>query len=126
MIDVDKSMRFSEQQVWVLVEGGVAVIGITEHAHEQLGTADSVELPSVGERLEQNRLFGSIEGAARSFDLIAPIDGVVVAINPKVEASPHSLSDDPFGEGWLLKVRPDDWSQVDELRSLDDYEASPW
>ena len=117
--------KYSKEHEWARVEGDLAVIGITDYAQDQLGDVVYVELPKVGERVEQFKVFGVIESVKTASDLYAPISGEIVEINQSVVDEPAQVNDAPYGDGWLIKVRPDDAAtlnqQLDALMDAESY-----
>jgi glycine cleavage system H protein len=113
--------KYSDYHLWVKVERDLASIGITEHAVEELGEIDYIELPEPDEILTKNRSFGVIETSKAVTDLVAPISGTVVEINTSAVESPEGLGDDPYGDGWLILVEPSDPDELDELLSAGAY-----
>ena len=100
--------RYSKEHEWAKVEGDVAIVGITDYAQDQLGDVVYVELPTVGDRVEQFKVFGVIESVKTASDLYSPVSGQVVEINSALVDEPAQVNDSPYEEGWLIKVRPDD------------------
>ena len=107
--------RYADSHEYVRPEDGLVRIGLSAFAIDQLGDIVFVELPDVGAALEEGRSFGSVESVKAVEDLIAPVSGEVVARNDAVLASPEELQNDPYGEGWLLVVRPSDATELDGL-----------
>ena len=114
---------FTDEHEWIDVDGSSATVGITDYAQSQLGDIVFVELPEVGSSLTQGAGFGSVESVKAVEDVIAPISGTIDARNEAVLASPEELQNDPYGEGWLLLVRPSDPSQIDALMDAATYSA---
>ncbi|MGB6065937.1 MAG: glycine cleavage system protein GcvH [Desulfomonilaceae bacterium] len=106
---------YSEDHLWVKLEKEQALIGISDYAREELGEVDYIELPQVDEALSKNRPFGIIETSKAVTDLLAPISGVVLECNTLLTESPETLTDDPYGDGWLIIVEPSDPDEIDEL-----------
>ena len=113
--------RYSDSHEYVRSEGDLARLGISAFAVDQLGDIVFVELPEVGAALTQGQSFGSVESVKAVEELISPISGVVEARNEAVLASPEELEQDPYGEGWLLMVRPSAPDQLDTLMKAEDY-----
>ena len=113
-------LKYTKEHEWVLVEGDVATIGITQYAADQLGDIVFVDLPTAGSRVESGRVVGEIESTKSVGELYAPVAGEIVEANDAVAASPELLNSDPLGEGWLIKVRFD---ALPELLDLDAYTA---
>jgi glycine cleavage system H protein len=120
---VPTDLRYTKDHEWVRLEGDEATVGITQYAAEQLGDIVFVELPEVGRNLEQFAAFGVVESVKAVSDLFAPVTGDVTAVNDALTASPELVNSDPYGEGWMLKVRPSDASQLDELLDAAAYDA---
>jgi glycine cleavage system H protein len=121
MIPAD--LRYTKEHEWVRVEGDVATIGITAHAADQLGDIVFVELPAAGRALEQFATFGVVESVKAVSDLFAPVAGEVVEANGALASAPEVVNSDPYGAGWMLRVRLADAAQVDALLDPDAYEA---
>ena len=115
--------RYARTHEWLRLEGAEALVGITDHAAEQLGDVTFVELPAEGQEVKQGEPFGSIESVKAVSDLNAPLDGVVVAVNGALDAEPELVSTSPHDEGWLIRVSVADPSQADGLLSAADYKA---
>lgn len=113
---------YSEYHLWVKLEGDQALVGITDYAKEELGEVDYIDLPAVNERLFKNRPFGTIETSKAVTDLIGPISGIVAESNTALLESPETLTDDPYGDGWLVTVEPSDPDEMDELLKARAYE----
>jgi glycine cleavage system H protein len=108
-------LRYTTDHEWVRVEGDTATVGITEYAAQQLGDIVFVELPDVGRALDQAAAFGVVESVKAVSDLFAPVSGDVTETNPSLAGSPESVNGDPYGEGWMVRIRIADPSQLDEL-----------
>jgi glycine cleavage system H protein len=121
MIPAD--LRYTKEHEWVRVDGDVATIGITRHAADQLGDIVFVELPAPGKTLEQFATFGVVESVKAVSDLFAPVGGEVVEANGALAAAPEVVNSDPYGAGWMLRIRLADVAQVDGLLDPVAYEA---
>ncbi len=121
MIPAD--LRYTKEHEWVRVDGDVATIGITQHAADQLGDIVFVELPAVGRALEQFATFGVVESVKAVSDLFAPVGGEVLEANGALAAAPEVVNSDPYGAGWMLRIRLADAAQVDALLDPAAYEA---
>jgi glycine cleavage system H protein len=120
-MDLPDELLYSKEHLWIRVEGGKAVIGITDHAQEALGTISAVELPDVGDDLEQDDSFGTVEARKTVAELYAPVSGMVLEMNSEVVDSPEIINDDPYDAGWLLVVELADSEELKLLMSADDY-----
>lgn len=114
-------LKYSKTHEWVKVEGDVAAIGITEYASEELGDIVYVELPEPGRAVSGEEVFGTVESVKAVSDLVAPVAGVVTEINAELAASPEQVNVDPYGKGWLLKIKPADPKALDTLMDSEDY-----
>jgi glycine cleavage system H protein len=112
---VPPDLRYTKDHEWVRVEDDVATIGITEYASEQLGDVVFVELPAAGRAFDQHATFGVVESVKAVSDLFAPIGGEVTEANDELAGSPELVNTDPYGAGWMIRVRVADVAQVDEL-----------
>ncbi len=116
---VPGDLQYTKSHEWVRVEDGVATVGITDHAQDELGDVVFVELPETGSTLEAGDSFGAVESVKAVSDLYAPVGGEVVEVNGALEDSPEKINEDPYGEGWILKLRTSDEA---DLLSAADYE----
>ncbi|EPR75705.1 Glycine cleavage system H protein [Leifsonia rubra CMS 76R] len=113
-------LQYTAEHEWVLVEGNIATIGITDYAADKLGDIVFVELPRVGDTVTAGKLVGEIESTKSVGELFAPVAGTVVEANDAVAGSPELVNSDPFGEGWLVKI---EFSELPSMLSLDEYTA---
>ena len=116
-------LKYSKEHEWVRLEGDVAVIGITEFAQDELGDIVYVEQPKIGDKVSQNEQFGVVESVKTVSDLYSPVSGEVVEINDEVSSSPENLNKDPYGAGWIIKVKTANSSDLDSLLSADEYKT---
>jgi glycine cleavage system H protein len=123
-MDLPEELKYSKEHIWVRVEGGRAVIGITDYAQEELGRVTSVELPEVGDELEQEDSFGSIEARKTVADLYAPISGPILEINEELLENPSLLNEDPYDSAWLAVIEIVDPEELNLLLSADEYADS--
>jgi glycine cleavage system H protein len=120
---VPQDLRYSKEHEWVRIEGGVAVVGITDFAAEQLGDIVFVELPEVGRTVAQGDAVGVIESVKAVSDLFCPVSGDVAEVNGDLTGRPELLNSDPFGAGWLIRVAVSDKTDLDRLLDAKAYEA---
>jgi glycine cleavage system H protein len=120
---VPTDLRYTKDHEWVRVEGDGATIGITAYAADQLGDIVFVELPDPGKTLEQSAAFGVVESVKAVSDLFAPVGGDVTEANPDLGANPELVNSDPYGGGWMIRIRLADAGQVDALLDADAYDA---
>jgi glycine cleavage system H protein len=114
--------RYAKSHEYVHVEGATGTIGITEYAQKELGDVVFVELPQVGSQLEQNEELGSIESVKAVSELFSPVSGEVIEVNEKLKDKPELVNTDPYGDGWMIKVRLSDATEADELMSAEEYD----
>ncbi|HTF92069.1 MAG TPA: glycine cleavage system protein GcvH [Verrucomicrobiae bacterium] len=117
----EKEVKVSENHVWVGVEDRHVILGITNYIQGALGSVIAVELPDVGDKIEEGEIFAEIESVSTVHELIAPISGTVLAVNPLLEDHPAIINEDPYSEGWLIEVRIEDDSELDSLMGMDEY-----
>jgi glycine cleavage system H protein len=120
---VPSDLRYTKDHEWVRVEGGEATVGITEYAASQLGDIVFVELPDVGRTLDQFAAFGVVESVKAVSDLFAPVSGEVIETNPELASRPELVNGEPYGAGWMLRVRIADDAQLGELLEPAAYDA---
>ncbi len=120
-MQVPEQLRYSEEHEWVLVADGVATIGITDHAQEELGDIVFVELPAVGTVLAKGATLGVVESVKAVSDVYAPVGGNVVAVNDRLAANPEVINEACYGEGWMVKVEIGDAAEIDSLMSATEY-----
>ena len=120
-MQVPEELRYSEEHEWVLIADGVATIGITDHAQHELGDIVFVELPAVGTVLGKSATLGVVESVKAVSDVYAPIGGTVVTVNERLTANPEILNEDPYGEGWMVKVQVSDGNDVTTLMTAAQY-----
>jgi glycine cleavage system H protein len=124
MANVPDGLRFTEEHEWVRsTDDGVVEVGITEYAQGELGDVVFVELPSVGDRFEKMQVFGTIEAVKAVSELFSPLSGEIVEVNGALDASPGLVNDDPYGEGWMIRLRLDEPGEVDALLDADAYRS---
>ena len=119
---IPSDLHYTKEHEWVRVEADVATVGITQHAADQLGDIVFVELPEPGKRLEQFATFGVVESVKAVSDLFAPVAGEVLESNPGLATTPEVVNSDPYGAGWMLRVRLSDPAQVGQLLDPAAYE----
>jgi glycine cleavage system H protein len=119
---VPADLRYTKDHEWVRVDGDTATIGVTDFAAGQLGDVVFVDLPAVGKAVDQYATFGVVESVKAVSDLYAPLSGEVVEVNGDLGSTPELVNSDPFGKGWMIKVRVSDAAQVGELLDAAGYE----
>ena len=121
-MSLPKDLKYSEEHEWVKVEGNQVRIGITDFAQAELGDIVFVELPEVGDTIEADEPFGSVESVKTVSELYAPISGKVVAVNEDLDDSPEFVNESPYEKAWMVIVEPSDMSAVDKLMTAEQYE----
>jgi glycine cleavage system H protein len=118
---LDPSCKYSEDHEWIRVEGDEGVIGITDHAQEELSDIVYVELPEVGDTFDRDDVFATVESVKAASDVYMPVGGEVLAINEELEDSPELVNQDPFGEAWFVRLAIADPSELDALMDANAY-----
>jgi glycine cleavage system H protein len=118
---IPDDLKYTKEHEWVRVEGDVATVGITAYAAGELGDVVYVELPGEGDAVEQMKPFGTIEAVKTVAELFSPLSGEVAQVNEALEDAPETINGDPFGEGWFVKIKISDASELDALLSPEDY-----
>ncbi|HTS49635.1 MAG TPA: glycine cleavage system protein GcvH [Bryobacteraceae bacterium] len=117
-----ENFRYTKEHEWVRVEGDTGVVGITDHAQEQLGDIVYVDLPKPGTRVDQGKTLGSVESVKAVSDIYAPVSGEVLEVNDALATSPEKLNADPHGEAWLVKIKLSAPGEIQQLLSAGDYQ----
>ena len=120
-MEFPKELKYSKDHEWLRFEGNNAIIGITEFAQGELGDIVFVDIDSVGETLEKEEVFGSVEAVKTVSDLFMPINGEIVTLNKRLEDYPELINTDPYGEGWIIKVKISDAAELNELLDASTY-----
>ncbi len=115
-------LKYMESHEWARREGDIVVVGISDYAQEEIQDVVYVELPEVGTAIEQKREFGVIESVKAAFDLYAPVSGKIIEINEELEDAPDLVNEDPYGAGWMVKIRMRDASELDNIMSVSEYQ----
>ncbi|GHB74013.1 glycine cleavage system protein GcvH [Persicitalea jodogahamensis] len=118
-----EELRYTEDHEWVRLEGGVATVGITDHAQNELGDIVYIDVTSVGDSLAKSEVFGSVEAVKTVSDLFLPVAGEVLEVNPALDGTPEAVNNDPYGDGWIIKMKVSDASELDSLMSAEDYKT---
>jgi len=122
-MSIPENLKYTKDHEWIRVEGDVAVVGITDFAQGELGDIVYVDIETVGESLEREAIFGTIEAVKTVSDLFMPISGEVLEVNSLLEDSPETINSDAYGDGWLVKIKASSPTELDELLSHDGYAA---
>ncbi|MDJ0754778.1 MAG: glycine cleavage system protein GcvH [Ardenticatenaceae bacterium] len=123
MISTPENLRYSKEDEWILVEGDVATIGITDYAQDSLADIVYLELPDVGDSVSNGDTFGVVESVKAASDLYAPVSGEVVEVNDDLVDTPESINEDPYGAAWMVKIKMSDPSELDGLMDAAGYLA---
>lgn len=115
------NLKYTKDHEWVLIENDIATIGITNFAQGELGDIVYVEVDTVGEKFEAEEVFGSVEAVKTVSDLFLPLAGEIIEFNELLESEPEKVNDDPYGEGWMIKVQISDSTEVENLMSAEEY-----
>ena len=118
-----KNLKYTKDHEWVRVEGDIAYVGITDFAQGELGDIVYVEIETLNEEIEMGDVFGTVEAVKTVSDLFMPISGEVIELNEKLESEPELVNSDPYGDGWMVKIKIDNISELDELLDLAGYES---
>lgn len=110
-----ENLKYTKDHEWVLLDGDTATIGITEHAQQELGDIVYVEIDTKGKPLAAGDVFGTVEAVKTVSDLFLPVAGTITEVNPDLDAAPEKVNSDPYGEGWMVKLKVDDPASVSEL-----------
>jgi glycine cleavage system H protein len=122
MANVPDNLHYSKDHEWVRVDGDTAVIGITDHAQEQLGDVVYVELPKPGESFSAHESFGSVESVKAVSEIFTPVSGEIAELNESLNDEPEKVNKDPYGEGWMIKMKMSAPGEVDSLLTAAEYE----
>ena len=117
----ETEIKVSKRHVWVGIEDPHARLGLTNYIQEAVGTVISVEMPDIGDQIEEGEIFAEIETASTVHELVAPVTGTVLAVNPHLEEHPAVINEDPYSDGWLIEVRLKDHSELDTLMDMEEY-----
>ena len=122
-MNVPEELKYTKDHEWVRAEGEILTIGITDFAQSELGDIVYVEVDTLDETLEAEEVFGTVEAVKTVSDLFLPVSGEVIEFNEALEDEPEKVNDDPYGEGWMIKLKCTDTSELDELLSAEDYKT---
>jgi len=122
-MSIPEELKYSEDHEWVRKEGDVLVVGITDYAQGELGDVVYLDLPAVGDSFEQKDAFGSIEAVKAAADLYMPISGEIVEVNDSLPDTPETINKDPYGDGWMIKIKMSNAEEYDALMDAAAYEA---
>jgi glycine cleavage system H protein len=115
------ALKYTKDHEWISIDGDIATVGITEFAQGELGDIVYIDINTVGQTIASGEIFGSVEAVKTVSDLYIPITGEILEVNPALDAAPELVNNDPYGDGWMVKIRISDASEIDDLLSADDY-----
>ncbi len=115
-------LKYTKEHEWVRVDGENATVGITDHAQDELGDVVFVELPAIGDKIGMDEPFGNVESVKAVSELFMPLTGVVLKVNTALEEVPEPVNDDPYGKGWMVRIRIEAPSEMDALLSSEEYD----
>ncbi|MEL0652098.1 glycine cleavage system protein GcvH [Algibacter sp. TI.3.09] len=122
-MNIPSELKYTKDHEWIKVDGDVVTIGITDFAQSELGDIVYVEVETLDETLEAEEVFGTVEAVKTVSDLFLPVSGEIIEFNEALEDEPEKVNTDPYGDGWMIKVKCSDVSQIEGLMSADDYKA---
>lgn len=122
-MNIPENLKYTKDHEWISVDGDTATVGITDFAQGELGDVVFVEIETVGETLDAGDTFGTIEAVKTVSDMFMPVSGEVLEVNPKLEDTPDLVNSDPYGEGWMVKIRMSNADEVGNLLSAEDYKS---
>jgi glycine cleavage system H protein len=122
-MNIPAELKYTKDHEWIKIEGDVATVGITDFAQGELGDIVYVEVETLDETLDIEEVFGTVEAVKTVSDLFLPLSGEIIEFNEGLEDEPEKVNTDPYGEGWMIKIKFSDESQIDDLLSAEDYKA---
>jgi glycine cleavage system H protein len=120
-MNIPAELKYTKDHEWVRIEGDEAVVGITDFAQGELGDIVFVEIETEGDTIAKEEVFGTVEAVKTVSDLFMPLSGEIMLFNSELEDAPETVNTDPYGEGWMIRIKLSDTSELDELLSSDDY-----
>lgn len=120
-MEIKPELKYTKDHEWILIDGDSATIGITDYAQGELGDIVYVEIESLGEQLDKEEIFGSVEAVKTVSDLFLPVSGEITEMNEGLEDNPELINDDPYGKGWIIKMKISDQNELGDLLSADAY-----
>jgi glycine cleavage system H protein len=120
-MEIKPNLKYTKDHEWISIDGNNATIGITDYAQGELGDIVYVEIESIGDSLNKEEIFGSVEAVKTVSDLFIPVSGEITEMNENLEDNPELINDDPYGEGWIIKMKINDSSELNDLLSPEEY-----
>lgn len=121
-MNIPKDLKYTKDHEWVKIDGDKVTIGVTDYAQDELGDIVYVEVESLDETLDRDEVFGTVEAVKTVSDLFLPLSGTIEEFNESLEDEPEKVNEDPYGEGWMVKVKLSDTEEINDLMSAKDYE----
>lgn len=121
MANIPENLHYTKEHEWIRVEGDIAYVGITDYAQEELDEIVFVDVQTVGETIAQGEVFGSVEAVKTVSDLNMPVTGEVLELNEDLDVQPELVNNDPYGKGWMIKVKPENLAELDNLLDVEGY-----
>lgn len=121
-MNIPQDLKYTKDHEWVKIEGDVATVGVTDFAQSELGDIVYVEVETVGETLDREEVFGTVEAVKTVSDLFSPLSGEILEFNDSLEGTPEKVNSDPYGEGWMVKIKISDSNEISDLLSAEEYE----
>ncbi|MBO7204318.1 MAG: glycine cleavage system protein GcvH [Bacteroidales bacterium] len=122
-MNTPNNLKYTKDHEWVKIDGDIATVGITDYAQDQLGDIVFVDIQTMGETLEREEIFGAIEAVKTVADAFMPLSGEIIEVNEELEAEPQAVNSDPYGKGWMIKIKISNPAEVEELLDADGYLA---
>lgn len=122
-MNIPTNLKYTKDHEWVSIDGDVAIVGITDFAQKELGDIVYVEVETLDQTLNKDEVFGTVEAVKTVSDLFLPLSGEIIEFNDSLESDPEKVNSDPYGDGWMVKVKISDASEIDALLSSEDYKA---
>ena len=122
LYDIKENLKYTKDHEWVKLEGNIATVGVTDFAQSELGDIVYVEVDTLEETLQKEEVFGTVEAVKTVSDLFMPLSGEILEFNESLETNPEKVNEDPYNEGWMIKMKVSDLSEMDDLLSAEDYQ----
>jgi glycine cleavage system H protein len=122
-MNIPSNLKYTKDHEWVLIDGDVATVGITDFAQKELGDIVYVEVETLDQTLDKDEVFGTVEAVKTVSDLFLPLSGEIIEFNEELEVKPEEVNSDPYGKGWMIKLKISNQDEIGELLSSDDYKA---
>ena len=120
-MNIPEELKYTEEHEWVKIEDNIAIVGITDFAQGELGDIVYLEIDTLGSQIDSNEVFGTVEAVKTVSDLFMPVNGKVVDVNSSLEDNPEAVNDDPYGDGWIIKIEVSNPSDIDALMNSEEY-----